>query len=273
MFMHSILLLSISIFISGCLGSNTNKETATATSWDTPKINTTWQWQLRGSLNTTYHVDLYDVDLFDTTSDEIQALHNANKKVICYFSAGSYEDWRADASSFSSAIKGNKLDEWDELWLDIRNSSLRAIMKNRIALASTKGCDGVEPDNVDGYLNNTGFTLTSKQQLEYNIFLANEAHKNSLSIGLKNDLDQIATLVEYFDFAVNEQCHEFNECDTLQPFIQANKPVFNAEYLGAYQDNTAGARDRLCSESISQNFQTLILPLNLDDTLRYSCQP
>jgi len=243
------------------------------TSWYTPPYNTSWQWQLKGALNTTYDVALYDVDLFDTSIGEIQALHNANKKVICYFSAGSYEDWRDDASSFSSALKGKKMDGWDELWLDISNDSLRVIMQNRLSLAKSKACDGVEADNVDGYVNDTGFTLSQQQQLDYNIFLANEAHKLSLSIALKNDLLQIDTLVKYFDFSVNEQCHEYNECDRLNPFIKANKPVFNAEYLNTYQNNTSGARDTLCKQSKKENFQTLILPLDLDDTLRFSCQP
>jgi len=67
-----------------------------------------------------------------------------------------------------------------------------------------KGCDGVEPDNVDGYTNDTGFNLTSNDQIQYNKFLANEAHQRGLSIGLKNNLDQIEVLEPFFDFAVNE---------------------------------------------------------------------
>lgn len=109
-----------------------------------------------------------------------------------------------------------------EWWLDIRRLDiLGPIMSNRLDLAKTKGCDGVEPDNVDVYtqVNSGGFKITYQDQLVYNRWLANEAHARNLSIGLKNDLDQIKDLVSYFDFAVNEQCWEYNECDTLQPFI------------------------------------------------------
>ena len=56
--------------------------------------------------------------------------------------------------------------------------------------------------------------------------------RRGLSIGLKNDLDQIPDLVGDFDWALNEQCFEFDECDTLLPFIQAGKAVFGVEYSG-----------------------------------------
>ncbi|MMZ65925.1 hypothetical protein D1872_283710 [compost metagenome] len=67
-------------------------------------------------------------------------------------------------------------------------------MRARLDLAVQKGCDGVEPDNMDGYDNNTGFTLSADDQLAYNKFIANEARKRGLSVGLKNDLDQIIEL-------------------------------------------------------------------------------
>jgi hypothetical protein len=60
--------------------------------------------------------------------------------------------------------------------------------------------------------------------------LTRVAHRKGLAVGLKNDLDQISSLVKDFDFAVNEQCAEYNECATLKPFIAAGKPVFPTEY-------------------------------------------
>ncbi len=84
--------------------------------------------------------------------------------------------------------------------------------------------------NVDGYINNTGFDLTYEDQLRYNRWLAEEAHKRGLSIGLKNDLDQIPDLVFYFDWALNEEYFYYNECDKLFPFIENGKAVFGVEY-------------------------------------------
>jgi hypothetical protein len=239
--------------------------------WYRPSLEVTWQWQLEGTLNTSYDVEIYDVDLFDTSLVNIQAIQLAGKKVICYFSAGSYEEFREDHDQFPSDALGNTLDGWeDERWLDIRSTHVQSIMLARLDLAKQKGCDGVEPDNMDGYLNSTGFSLTSNDQLAYNRFIANAAHSRALSVGLKNDVDQVSELVDYFDFAVNEQCFEYSECDTLAPFVDNGKPVLNAEYLDTYITNTT-ARDALCTESRGLQFSTLILPLDLDDSFRFSC--
>ena len=240
--------------------------------WYQPDSNTSWQWQLSGTLNENYDVALYDIDLLDTDSTTIQRLQNSGKKVICYFSAGSYEDWREDAGDFPAATLGNDMDGWDEKWLDISSPAIAPIMIARLELAKEKGCDGVEADNVDGYDNDTGFDLTADEQLKYNLFLADEAHKRGLGIGLKNDLNQIDTLEPYFDFAVNEQCHSNNECNESYPFIYAKKAIFNAEYKQVYVDNTNGARDTMCRDSSVIGFQTLVLPTLLDDSFRHSCQ-
>lgn len=237
-----------------------------------PKVSDTWQWQLRGSLNAGYRVSVYDIDLFNTPQSTIDALHARGVKVVCYFSAGSSEDFREDYSRFASADKGAVLKGFDgERWLDVRSENVRSVMRDRIALASAKKCDAVEPDNVDGFANDTGFPLTFKDQLEFNQFLAKEAHGRGLAVGLKNDLDQIPQLVDLFDFAVNEQCHEFDECDKVLPFIAAGKPVFNAEYDDKYVRNEGGARDALCKSARASNIRTLVLPLELEDSFRFGC--
>jgi len=252
--------------------SVTNTPSSTDGEWYKPKLSVTWQWQLKGNVNTAYPAELYDVDLFDSSAEMIEQLHSSDKKVICYFSAGSYEDWRPDRSLFLPEDQGNTIDGWpNEKWLDIRSSNVRAIMRDRLDLARQKGCDGVEPDNVDGYANETGFDITGADQLAFNRFIAREAHDRNLSVGLKNDLDQIDELVDFYDFAVNEQCFEYSECEKLLPFINAGKPVLNAEYSQEYADDAAG-RSELCRKSSRLQFSTLILPLDLDDTYRFSCQ-
>lgn len=243
--------------------------------WYRPPVDATWQWQLQpnaaGQLNTSYDAAIYDIDLFENSADTIAALHAAGRRVVCYFSAGSYEDFRGDSGEFAPADLGEPLDGFpDERWLDIRSENVRRIVQSRLDLAVEKGCDCVEPDNVDGYANQTGFPLTAPDQLAFNRFVANEAHQRGLCVGLKNDLDQIPELVAYFDFSVNEQCHEFSECESLTPFIDAGKPVFNAEYKGAYVTSSA-ARGAVCESSRGLNIRTLILPLDLDDSFRLSC--
>jgi len=286
--MKYLIVLFISILFLGCGAEDESNQNSTlqiavgkpstpptpvpANTWYKPSTNTSWQWQLTGDINTSFSVELFDLDLFDTDKKTIDELHAQGKKVICYFSAGSYENWRIDKDDFDSSVLGNNLDGWaGEKWLNISAYSIRSIMTNRLDLAVKKGCDGVEPDNVDGYTNNSGFALSASDQLSYNKFLAEEAHNRGLSIGLKNDLDQVLELEPYFDFAINEQCHQYEECDSLSPFIENAKPVFNAEYKKAYVNNTNSQRDLLCEDSYNRQFMTLILPLNLDNTFRISC--
>ena len=227
-----------------------------------------WQWQLQGELNTSYDVDMYDIDLFDATAAQIAELHQANRIVVCYFSAGSFEAWRTDAASFTSTTIGETLDGWeDERWLDVRDPSVRTAMIARLDLAADKGCDGVEPDNVTAKDNDSGFEITATDQLDFNRFLAQAARERGLLIGLKNDLDQIRELVDHFDFAVNEECHQYDECDAYGPFLDAGKPVFNAEYDQAFVTDPT----KVCEPAAELGMSTLILSIELDDSLRIVC--
>lgn len=123
---------------------------------------------------------------------------------------------------------------------------------------------------MDGYTSGSDFSLTSQDQLDFNRLIAREAHARNLSVGLKNDLDQINDLVDNFDFTVNEQCFEFSECNLLSPFSNQGKAVLNAEYKEAYITNPA-LRQTLCNDARTMKISTLFLPLALDDSFRYSC--
>jgi hypothetical protein len=216
-------------------------ESATPTRWSAnegwrwrPSPGARWQWQLTGTIDTTVDVQMYDIDLFDAPQAVIDGLRNEGRVVVCYFSAGSWENWRPDQGDFPPEVLGNELDGWPgERWLDVRRLDvLGPIMEARLDLAATKRCDGVEPDNVDGYANDTGFPLTAADQLAYNIMLASEAHERGLSVGLKNDLDQIGELLPHYDWALNEECFYYDECTLLDPFVAAGKAVFGVEYVG-----------------------------------------
>lgn len=229
-----------------------------------PKPGTSWQIQFSGALNTNVNVQAFDLDLFDTPPSVIQSLKARGTKVICYFSAGSYEDWRPDARQFPTQVLGAALDGWPgERWLDIRSPAVVTLMKRRLDLAVQKKCDAVDLDNMDGYTNPTGLPFNAQDQLTYNRTMAAEAHARGLSIGLKNELNQIQELVGHFDFEINEQCFFYNECHLLQPFIQAGKAVFNIEYTGRVSD--------VCRHANEMNFDTLIKNQNLD-AARTACR-
>lgn len=230
----------------------------------TPPPGTSWQWQLSGSVDTSVNVAVYDIDLFDTSAATIAALRANGRRVICYFSAGSREDWRPDASDFSSADHGNALDGWaGETWLDTRSANVRAVMGKRLDLAVAKGCDGVEPDNVDAYANDSGFALTAATQREYDGWLAAEAHARGLSVGLKNAVELVNELVGSFDWALDEECFQYGECEGLEPFISANKAVFHVEYAASSAEALA-KKSSVCGHPSTSGFSTLIKRLDLD---------
>jgi len=258
------LTLTAMTFLAGCV-KPARAPVQKQTVWWQPKPGLTWQWQLNGKLNTSYNVAVYDIDLFDAPAEEIAKLHERNIKVICYFSAGTYEDWRPDAAYFPDNILGKPLADWpDERWLDISKTDVFVpIMTARLDLAKVKGCDAVEPDNVDGYDNDTGFRISLADQLKYNRWLAETAHQRGLAIGLKNSLDLILDLIDDFDFAVNEQCFEFDECEKLLPFIQSDKAVFGVEY--------ALNPGQFCEKATQMKFSWLKMSEDLDGE-RLGCE-
>jgi hypothetical protein len=248
-------------------------------SWWKPAPGTSWQWQLSGTIDTSVDVAMYDVDLVVTPDSVLQRLRTDGRRIVCYFSAGSYENGRDDLADVPAAAIGKVLDGWpDERWFDIRHPAVRAVMTARLDRAVARGCDGVEPDNVDGYANDNGFddapagALTAADQLDFNRFLADEAHARGLSIGLKNDLDQIPDLVASFDWALNEECFQWDECDTLAPFIAAGKAVFHTEYPPEDSDETLrDVADRICADANRLDMDSLVKNLELD-AARIACR-
>jgi hypothetical protein len=226
-----------------------------------PALNARWQYQLQGvatyastgGINvgissapftggaavkpTVFDIDLYTDQAIsgnNTTLDTaaVNAIHAAGGKAICYVSAGTWENWRVDANQFPASVQGSKNGWQGETWLDIRQTSiLLPIMEARVQKCRQAGFDGVEWDNVDGYSNRTGFPLTANDQLVYDASLANLAHTYGLTVALKNDVEQVPDLAPYFDYAVNEQCQQYNECGGYTTsFINAGKTVFQVEY-------------------------------------------
>ncbi|OGE51525.1 hypothetical protein PENARI_c013G06230 [Penicillium arizonense] len=208
-----------------------------------PAAGVKWQIQLIDAVeDTTADADIWDIDLFDNTAATISTLQSKGRKVICYFSAGTYEDWRSDISKFDSADFGSNLDDWPgEKWLNIKSTSVRSIMTSRLDMAKEKGCDGVDPDNIDAYGNENGLGLTEADSIDFLTFLATEAHSRGMAIGLKNGGDIIGSVIDKMQWSVNEQCAEYNECDVYAAFTEVNKPVFHIEYSDETIENGSSA--------------------------------
>jgi len=226
----------------------------------TPEKPIAWHWQLSQPFeyprDVIAGVKVYDIDGEKTNAQTVTQLHalGPDIKVICYFDAGVWEDYRSDAGKFPGSaskgipytgdpqyknenIIGSKDGNWEgSWWMDIRRIDiLRPIMEYRIKTwCKDKGFDAVEPDETEVWSNNSGFSITKAQNNAFNIMIAELAHKYGLSVGLKGNTTETGDLVNYFDWTLNEECWEFQECDYVyNSFIKAGKAAFNIEYAAS----------------------------------------
>ncbi|PWI75941.1 hypothetical protein PCL_06599 [Purpureocillium lilacinum] len=255
-----------------------------------PKAGTSWQIVLRnpvdlgsggGGSGVTPDVDVYDLDMYENSAATFQKLHGAGKKVVCYFSAGSYEDWRADKGEFKDVDLGKPLRGWaGERWLKLGSENVRRIMSKRVEYAAQKGCDAIDPDNVDGYQNDNGLGLTANDTISFVTFLQAEASRHNMSMGLKNAAGIIPEVLHLCDFSVNEQCVEEGECESFAAFVAAGKPVFHIEYPdGVDGENAAGgkilkaAAEEICGRKGkakgAEGFSTVMKRMELDGWVEY----
>jgi len=239
------------------------EETPPAKDWWCPAAGLTWQWHLTGKLNLDLQTDVIDIDL-DVGRSVVDYYHSKGTKVICYISVGSYENWRTDADQFPKEVLGNDYEGWSgEKWLDIRRIDLLApIMLARLDECAVKGFDGVEPDNMHIWDNDTGFPLTYEDQLHYALWLAEESHKRGLAIGQKNAPDQTKDLVDFFDFAITDDAFYYEWAEEMKPYIDVGKPVFAAEYT-----DLPGNFQEFCRQSKELGFSTILKHRNLDSWL------
>jgi hypothetical protein len=205
---------------------------ASAARWQPQPTTAPWQWQLQGKIDTSVAAGVYEIDGFETPRATVAKLHRLGRRVICYLDVGSWESYRPDASAFPRSVLGNAYSGYpDERWLDVRRiRQLAPILRKRFDICVGKGFDAVEPDNIAGYENKTGFPLSGGDQLRFNRWIAREVHRRGMSVALKNDPEQVGQLLEHFDFAVVEECFAYEECEKFSPFVAAGKAVFEAEY-------------------------------------------
>ena len=232
-----------------------------------PAPGTSWQWQLSSQPGPLLNVDAYDLDGFDTSAQTVARIHSTGGKAICYISVGSWENWRPDRNRFPKSVLGNDYYGWPgEKWLDIRKlGALGPIMGRRMDMCKKKGFDAIEPDNMDGYQNRTGFGITATQQLRYNRWLARATHSRGLSIAMKNDPAQVGGLVNHFDFAITEDCFDQNWCGRMSPFIRRGKAVLAAEYT-----DTGAKPANFCPKARDLKFDAILKKRNLG-AWRRSC--
>lgn len=243
-------------------------EPTTSPAWWQPAAGSSWQIQFTGEIDTSLDVEVYDLDLFDTPASLIAELHAQGKRVICYLNAGAWEDWRVDAADFPDEVIGRDYEGWPaERWLDVADlAALAPLMRARLDLCAAKGFDGVDPDNLDGFANETGFDITHDEALAYARWLAEEAHARGLAIGIKNVPELAAVLEPFFDWALLESCFAQGWCADMSIFIEKGKPVFAIEYV---EEGMTTAD--FCAEAATLGFSAILKKRELDGWVEF-CQ-
>lgn len=92
--------------------------------------------------------------------------------MLCYFSAGSFEDWRDDAADCQTTDLGNTLSGYaDECWLDIRSAAVFSVILARLDLALsllqpfiTAGKPVLNAEYLTSYQNNPNSVCIDAQQ-------------------------------------------------------------------------------------------------------------
>jgi len=222
--------------------------------------------QLQGDVTVPAGTRVVDADLFDVDAAQVAQWRKDGIYPICYMSAGSFEDWRADAALYPKSVLGKDYEGWPgEKWLDIRQiAKLAPIIKERLDLCREKGFRGVDPDNIDGYLTDTGFNISRDDALRFVRWMANEAHKRGLTIGQKNAPDMVKDLAGLLDFAITESPVTYDHGHYFTPYVAQHKPVFAIEYLIG-----ASKIDRFCQEVRKFGFQGINANPELDGKNHY----
>ncbi|KAJ4294294.1 hypothetical protein N0V90_007984 [Kalmusia sp. IMI 367209] len=231
--------------------------------------------QLQAAKGTVIDIDLEDNDSSQPNKNPKGTIKDLakTKTVVCYFSAGTYEPWREDHNSFRTTDYGKKMDDWDEYWLDLKSANVKTIVEARIKRAADAGCYAIDPDNIDGFSNDKngnphqdGYTYDNQVYIDYIKWLSDTAKKYNLVTGLKNGLEISEQVLDWVEFAVNEQCHETDpkdpestwDCPEYRPFTVAQKAVFNIEY---HDDKNVYCKD---PTNPDVNLSTVLKPMGLD---------
>ena len=85
-------------------------------------------------------------------------------------------------------------------------------------------------------------------------WLASSVHALGMAAGMKNSMGIADDLVDVFEYAINEECHHYDECgDYESNFVKQNKPIFGVEYVSS--SSKAGC-SKAASEGISRKYSS-----------------
>jgi hypothetical protein len=197
-------------------------------------------------------------------SPVVTAIHAAGHYSVCYVEAGAYQTGFPDDSDFAPADYGSRAKRYqmqgysNEWWFNIagfknyvagKSSTLTgaavniaAAVNKRFGWCKLEGQDAVEPDDLDGYTNNSatgakggGWGLTQADSAGFERWLAYQVHADGLAVLQKNDPANASADSRLFDGVLTEECNYYDDpCagagGDWNDYLAAGKPVLDAEY-------------------------------------------
>lgn len=97
---------------------------------------------------------------------------------------------------------------------------------------------------------NIGVDVSEGDQIDYNQWFAGVVHSNGMLVGMKNSVELVPIMHRDFDFALNEECFQWDECDVYEDtFLAEGKPVFNVEYKNNMDQ---------CDQALAMNIDSIV---------------
>jgi hypothetical protein len=218
--------------------------------------------------------NIWDTDLFQDSnvadggiptgpSPVVAAIHAAGHYSICYVEACAYQEGFPDDANFATADYGGVGNEAtqmqgyaDEFWFDLTGFknyvagqpstlsgaalNVAAGLDDRFARCKLEGQDAVEPDDLDGYTNQsqsgvTPWSMVRADSAGFERWLSYDIHANGLAAFQKNDPANASADAPLFDGMIIEECNFYNDpcagsSGDATAYLAAGKPVLNAEY-------------------------------------------
>ncbi len=240
-----------------------------------------WEWILDSESlpETPPPVDYLGIDGEESLGSYVSTAAGAGTEVWCYVSVGTVEDYRADAQDFydldaaeidagREPILGDVYPEWpDERWLHPgRHEVFMPLMEARLDACEAKGFSLVELDNMDAYDNDTGLGVTQVEEIAYVRALVTAIQDRGMGAIHKGATDLVPDLEEHMEALLLEDCVLYNHCEAGGPYLISGKPLWNAEYPEAWQDEGRDfALDSVCAAAEASGTSTIIKELSLTE--------
>ncbi|MCD9875921.1 endo alpha-1,4 polygalactosaminidase [Streptomyces guryensis] len=194
-------------------GSGTTAVPASGAAVTLPPKHVPWDYQIGGAYAPAAGVRVVSRDHDSEPVPGVYSICNINAFQV---QAGAEREWDSDLMLHDAKASVVYDKAWDEAILDIRTDAKRqriaAKLNSWIDECAAKGYKAVEPDNYDTFTRYPQY-LKSGQAEALMKLLSAHAHHKGLAIAQKNALELVSDRTSVgLDFAMVEECAEWNEC-------------------------------------------------------------